>query len=273
MADMIKAKLNGRYELILPRHRAERAEWYTEAGWEKERIGSMVDNIQPGDTIYDVGAEEGDISAILAMKAGASGKMVLVEPNPLVWPNMKAIWESNNLPLPLWFVGFFGDGTNESPNRLNFERGEKEGWPISAFGEVIGNHGFRHQGQETSTTPQITMDLFTQRHALIPNLITMDCEGSDLNVLRGGEETLKKYKPLVYVSVHSDIDFLRDVYHQTQQDLYDYMEKLGYKHELLAIDHERHEMFWHPDAERKPIFPDVKLELLDWNTTVRSPRT
>ena len=32
---MVKAKLNGEFEILLPKHRADRPEWYTKRGWEK----------------------------------------------------------------------------------------------------------------------------------------------------------------------------------------------------------------------------------------------
>ena len=33
MTEMINAKLNNEFEMILPKHRADRPEWYTEKGW------------------------------------------------------------------------------------------------------------------------------------------------------------------------------------------------------------------------------------------------
>ena len=48
------------------------------------------------------------MSALCAKWTGPTGGMYLVEPNPKVWPNIKAIWDYNNDLAPIidWFVGF-----------------------------------------------------------------------------------------------------------------------------------------------------------------------
>ena len=45
MTEMIKAILNGEFEMVLAKHRAERPEWYQPHGWEKIRLKSMNENI------------------------------------------------------------------------------------------------------------------------------------------------------------------------------------------------------------------------------------
>jgi len=37
MTKMIKATINGEFEIILPKHRADRPEWYT------EKVGKKID--------------------------------------------------------------------------------------------------------------------------------------------------------------------------------------------------------------------------------------
>jgi hypothetical protein len=38
MTEMIKVVVNGEFEIILPKHRADRPDWYQEHGWEKPRL-------------------------------------------------------------------------------------------------------------------------------------------------------------------------------------------------------------------------------------------
>ena len=237
---MINTKINGKYELILPEHRVVRSQW--ETGWEAERIDSMMDNLKDGDVVFDIGTEEGDITGLLAKKVGNTGGIVMFEPNPRVWANIKAIWDANKLKHPLgFFVGFASDQTLEKPHNLNIDPAIKEGWPVYAFDEVIGDHSFRHLAQEADATPQITLDEYCKRVGVHPNLITIDVEGSELNVLKGAEEILKDKKPLVYVSIH--VPALKDFFNLTPKDLHTYMESLGYQGQLLAIDHEEHWLF------------------------------
>jgi len=236
---MIETLLNGKYELMLPEHRAARPEWTNPPYWEYERIEAMMADLAPGDTVFDIGAEEGDISAILAQKIGATGRMVLFEPNPRVWPNIRAIWEANNLKMPSgYYVGFASDKTEENPENLNIDQHEQDGWPICAYGPLIGDHGFRHLAQEADATPQITIDEFCERTGIYPSLITMDIEGAELRALKGARDVLIKCRPVVYVSIHPPV--LHSLYSATPEDVHNFMTELGYRGEHLATDHEVH---------------------------------
>ena len=237
---MVKTKLNGKYDLILPEHRAARPEWIT--GWEVERIEAMMADLSAGDTVFDIGAEEGDISALLAQKIGPTGRMVLFEPNPKVWPNIKAIWEANELRQPCgYYVGFASDVTDENPPNLNVDQEIKDGWPVCAYGPLIGDHGFRHLAQEADATPQITIDEYCERTGIYPTLITMDIEGAELRALQGARNVLATCKPVVYVSVHPPV--LKELYNSTPAEIDNYMYSLGYRRDRLATDHEVHERF------------------------------
>lgn len=248
MTPMVPVLLNGRWPLLLPEHRAARAEWST--AWEKERLASMCVNVRCGDIVFDVGAEEGDISALLATWVGETGGVVLIEPNPLVWPNVRAIFESNALPPPLsWWVGFAAETTEDAP-RLNEEGqrliGRRDGtaWPECAFGPVIGDHGFRHLAQEADVTPRVALDDLCSVRNVFPDVVTMDVEGSELRVLRGMSDLLAHHRPLVYASVHPE--FMVDLYGDRVSDLLSFVAGFSYDCVHLATDHEQHWAFVPP---------------------------
>jgi hypothetical protein len=93
-----------KYRVKVPEFLEER--WIPD--WEAERFASMRANLKEGDTLFDVGAEAGWISAIYAQFVGG-GNMVLVEPCAELWPSIKATWEANELGIPrLTACGFFG---------------------------------------------------------------------------------------------------------------------------------------------------------------------
>jgi hypothetical protein len=195
--------INGRWQLMLPEHRAARPEWPV---WEKERLAAMHDTIKPGDLVFDCGAEEGDFPALWA-SWGAD--VVMIEPNPRVWPNIRAIFHENELEHRVrdWFVGL----------------PERPDCPITTL-DVLG----AHCGAECGKT-----------------VITIDVEGAELTVLRGARAMLQKVRPVVFVSVHIDMPWIDEKYPgDTGDKVAEYMESFGYKGQHLITDHEEHWVWW-----------------------------
>jgi len=241
MTDMVMTTLNGSWDIILPEHRAARPEWTT--GWERERLDALagevdcqLDNkIIP--IVYDIGTEEGDVTGLYS-QWGA--EVHVFEPNPLVWPNIRAIWEANKLkPLAGYFVGFAAADTETRPENIEpiIAEPDRDGWPASAYGELIGNHGFRTIFERSGDTPRIRIDDYAATHTA-PTIITMDVEGAEFEVLKGAEQTILDHKPVIFISVHPEFMFAGfDTY---EADMHLWLRQHGYEGEHLAYDHEHH---------------------------------
>lgn len=263
---MIETSINGRWTVKLPAHRAARPEWgawvdphgVEHFGWEPERLDSMHEHLMrlradsidlygegrqfnerhPRPVIIDVGAEEGDLTALYSTWGC---DVIMVEPNPRVWPNIKAIWEANDLRQPrVMWVGFAGemttiDGTVDPENYRYSDE-----WPPCASGPVIGDHAFLHLSQHSHLRPTLRLDDLKFRIGAI----TIDTEGSELTVLRGADRILREHRPLVWVSVHSDEIWMDENYPRDRRDdILAYMAERGYTAEHLATDHEEHWFF------------------------------
>lgn len=241
MVKMVKTKLNGQFEIILPEHRAQRPEWYTPLGWEKKRLSHMNKHVGKGDIVVYIGAEEGEMPALCQMWGA---KVVLVEPNDKVWPNIKAIWEANKLDLPLEvYAGFCAaeNSKNFVEGRYGMWDGDQpvENWPPSAAGKIIGDHGFKEL-KDPGDIPQIKVDTIP----VIPTVISLDVEGSEFEVLKGARLTLENYKPKIYLSLHPE--FLREQYGEWGAELRKWIMDFGYKETLLDYPlHEVH-LFYEP---------------------------
>lgn len=226
---MVNALLNGHFEITLPKHRADRPEWYTKKGWERKRLESMYRHLGVGDTIFYVGSEEGEMPALCQMWGA---KVVMFEPNDLVWANTKAIWDANKLEAPL--ATFSGFAANQTSPKAPLILG---GFPESANGEVIHDHGFKEL-IEAGDIPQVKIDDLVEQHGIIPTALTMDVEGSEWEVLQGAEQTLKKYKPQIWLSLHPE--FLFRMFNKYSYEVRRWLIDMGYEEELLDYQHEAH---------------------------------
>lgn len=242
MVTMMPTTINERWELLLPEHRHNRQEW---DHWEKERLAAMRDHIQPGMTVWDIGAEEGDFPALWA-SWGAD--VFLAESNRLVWPNIRAVFDANNLTghiVGLW-VGLVGDkeielqGAGEPRAHILRETEIPDGklWPRCAWGPVIGDHGFVALNDGCELAAQTTIDALVAAGNPPPDVITMDIEGSELRCVIGALDTLRLHRPTLFISVHPE--FMAFHYHETPEDLMGVLKALDYEVDLLAHDHEAH---------------------------------
>ncbi len=247
MVEFKKVTVNGKWDIVLPAHRAARPEWYIDGGWEPERLDAEHREIttRSGDrpVVYCVGAEEGDFPNLYC-NWGAD--VVLIEPNPKVWSNIRTTFEANNNEQHIIgsFVGFLSDSVSDATvDGLSVGSAlfTDNNWPDAAYLPVIPDHGFRNLAEETDTTPQITLDILTTVLPVGPDIITIDVEGAELQVLKGAANTLDDLRPIVFVSIHEE--FLRHWWNQTPDDVYDFMIEHDYAAEYLADDHETHIKF------------------------------
>lgn len=235
MAEMVEAVLNGEFKMILPKHRADRPEWYKPEGWEKKRLKKLHDvikqQIKDGKTpkVYYVGAEEGEMPALCQIW-GAN--VLLVEPNERVLPNIRAIWEANGLIDPDILIGFMG---NEATVKADWHKHRVK--LSSIKGEVIGDHGFKEL-HDAGEIPVYKIDDLVPSGFVSPTLITMDVEGSEFEVLKGAEQTIRTFKPDILLSLHPE--FLFNYWGVYAAEVRKWIKDLGYTEELLDYQHEVH---------------------------------
>lgn len=234
---MVETLLNDKYKLILPEHRAAREQWHTPEGWERKRLDSMYENIGEGDVVYYVGSEEGEFPALCQIWGA---EVVLFEPNPKVWSNTSAIWEANGLKHPLaTFIGFASDVDDLSPHVPTKENPYNDFglWPSATSKDIEAAHGFKELDKEAANYAQVRIDTISAK-TKPPTAICLDVEGSEGHVLRGAEETLKTFKPKIWLSLHPE--FLHEQYGEWGAELRKWIIDLGYIETLL--DYPLHEV-------------------------------
>lgn len=248
MAEMIPTLINGRWTVSMPDFRAERTEWQT--GWEVARLDSMYANIKPGMVIYDIGTEEGELSALFASWCSPGGGIVLCEPNPAVWPCIRNVWEANGLEKPLaCYHGFIGpETTNNIPLDAHV-------WPRDSYElAMVKAHGFARMIDNWPRLPRLTIDDIPKRlHVPPPDVLTMDIEGSEYEAARGMLYTLKRYRPLIWISVHPAM--IWDDYGEMSGKLHNQMKEANYLSYFLGFDHEEHWFYYPRERSDSVVLP------------------
>lgn len=228
--------VNGKWPVWMAPHRAVRPEWHTAPYWEGPRLDAMHDVVTRGSVVWDVGAEEGDMPALYATW-GAD--VVLIEPNPKVWPCIRYHWQVNGLPDPVGsYVGLVG----AKPNTISTVSYElASAWPTCSTGPMYPAHGFHHLDDYEATDPTTTLDSLNETRAH-PDVVTVDIEGGEGHMLAGATRMLQHMRPVWFISVHPQ--FMWDLYQQSaDRDVHQVMADYGYTGTLIDNQHEEHWMF------------------------------
>jgi FkbM family methyltransferase len=222
-------------DLVLPDHLAD---WDVWDYWERERYDSMAAHIPADGTLWVIGAEHGAMAALWSRLAA---RVVLVEPSPEFWPNIRMTWEANGLPTPAATVQAFagpeysGGFTWQSP------------WPSCAEGDTecpAQAYRYLHEPGHVAQIPTITLDGIATMVGR-PDAVSVDIEGAEVLALAGASQLLASGNAEWWVSVHPDL-IERDYSPHTDRDVYDLMAGHGYVAEHLATDHETHVRFHRP---------------------------
>lgn len=278
----------GRWPVRLPAYRVEHCK--AQPNWEEGRLLSMHAHLKPGDVLYDVGAEHGDLSALYGTwieapcRCGAlygqhhsdcdaqPGGVVLIEGSDRFWPVIKATFEANNLTPLGCFAGFASDVDSDESERTPswstpiFTDGTT--WPSWADGPAEPHHGFKSVVESGRTIPNIRFDTLATM-CPPPDALTIDVEGAELLVLKGSEGLLTTVRPLVWVSIHPTLiahDYPESGVMGTgdpdreRERIYEFMYAAGYLGSYIETNHEEHAVFW--PEERTDFDPWLGVEHL-----------
>lgn len=209
--NVIDTKINGLYPIKLLPHRVEFHA--ARPTWEAERLAAMYEMVEPGQTIYDVGAEEGDFTALYRSWVGDQGTVVAIEPSTGYWPAIRATWEGNGFMVPpKCFPAFAADTTYVPPESeaWDYERRrimaiQDDGWPYCSRWPVTPDFGFSMLNERQADVPGWRMDDVALELRNGPHHIVFDIEGAEWHAMTGCELLCRKEsgcRPMLWVSVH-----------------------------------------------------------------------
>jgi FkbM family methyltransferase len=141
--------------------------------------------VRPGDFCVDIGANTGPVTLLLAKLTGPTGKVLSIEPGPPYYKRLQTNLELN--PQLKEVVETLNIGVSDSDGTLLWAVDPEHTW----------NAGFLNVTEGTSV-PVTTLDTCVQQTGWSKlDFVKIDVEGMELEVLKGSQETLKKFRPIV----------------------------------------------------------------------------
>lgn len=160
--------------------------WDTHFVWELDVIQKFVDQIQDNFVILDIGANTGTFS--LAAKYYPTTKWHCFEPDPFNYSLLEENIKLNNIGNIVLCSDALSDGVGDRVLKI---------CPTHRGLNTIGQNVQRFSESESvdySIKINTIDNLFLNTKI---DLIKMDTEGSEYDIILGGVETIKKYKPKI----------------------------------------------------------------------------
>ena len=173
---------------------------------------------RPGMNTLDIGAHRGVTTVALAKSVGPTGYVYAFEPVPEYCDAARENLSKNSVENAEVFDLALGD----RKERLRFH---KRG---GSSGIVPGE-----DAQVLTVEATTVADFLVQRNLEKIDVLCMDCEGSELRVLRGAGSLLREQAPLIFCEIHHD--FLKSM-GESAGDLAAYLEDFGYRVRSISVE-------------------------------------
>jgi FkbM family methyltransferase len=163
--------------------------------YETDLQDSIADLIEPSWSAYDIGANIGFASLLLAQKLGESGKIFAFEALPANLERLRTHVEINGLDSKVRVISAAVAATSAT---VRFLVG-----PSGAMGKAEGSAGRTEGHRETVEVPGICLDDFVYQDGNPPpQVIKMDIEGGEVLALKGMKRLLAEVHPLILLELH-----------------------------------------------------------------------
>jgi FkbM family methyltransferase len=164
--------------------------------YEPELQAAVRELVQPGSVAYDVGANIGYISLLLAKAVGETGRVFAFEALPANQERLRANLALNSMDARARLIPGAVTG---APGPVNFLTG-----PSHGMGKVEGSAGRRELSyMEAISVPGVVLDDFVYQDGNPePQVVKMDIEGGEVLALPGMRRLLSEARPLVLMELH-----------------------------------------------------------------------
>ncbi|MBW8009668.1 MAG: FkbM family methyltransferase [Chloroflexi bacterium] len=174
-------------------YRTEKYLWL--GTYELELTSALQELVAAGMIVYDVGANLGYMSLILADIVGESGRVFAFEALP---SNVKRFQANLDINPQVSNIEIVPKAVADSSGTVEFKVHESH-----AAGKVDGSAGREESYLERLEVPAISLDdfVFSQGQPP-PQIVKMDIEGGEVLALPGMQRILEQHQPLLFLELH-----------------------------------------------------------------------
>jgi FkbM family methyltransferase len=163
--------------------------------YEPDLQAALHELVQPGAVIYDVGANIGYVSLLLAKAAGETGKVYAFEALPDNAERWRKNVELNGLSARM---NLYAGAVTRAAGPVRFLVHASGG-----MGKAVGSAGRADQYQTEIEVPGISLDEFVYGQGNPPpQVVKMDIEGGEVMALPGMHRVLAEARPLMLMELH-----------------------------------------------------------------------
>ena len=186
--------------------------FFSESKQGRDELRFFLNHLRPGDVIYDIGAFRGAYGVAAKAAFADAVSVYAFEPIGENLKDLEAIRRLNQLER-FYIIGkAVGVGTTVK-GQFN-ER------------DIMLRKGDLPDGLMSVEVPATSLDAFTQDANELPSVIKMDVDGFELDVLRGAESHLTKYKPRLWIELHPNYLSAQG---RSWDEAIEYLKGVGYK--------------------------------------------
>jgi len=177
------------------------APWYQENFWEPTVQIALRDLCQPGDVVFDVGANFGGLTTVMSRMVGPKGVVCAFEASPrIIGRTQRNLVLSGCNNVQLFHTAVY----HTSQKKVKIY-----------LGSHLNDSIYSENGEESAyEVPTLALDDFIDRTKLVPNLLKMDIEGAEFDAIKGMTKTLTTVKPHLILEVQREdsdcLTFLRE---------------------------------------------------------------
>lgn len=194
-------------------------------GYEPEVASFLSQVVHPGSVVLVAGAHVGIHVLHVAKLLRSQGAIYAFE----AWPDNFRVLERNVR---------CNSSRRMSARAIHMALCDRTGMTNITEGSTDGTHHLTRNGEPaTHRVPCTTLDRFCSENECRPDLILIDVEGAELDVLRGAQEIVVRYRPTFLIEHHGNSEMLVSWFRDKKYDIHAVGNRhLHANHEVARVD-------------------------------------